>query len=402
MENKGKRGLSDEQKEERRLEKEARFAGRGKYNLKKNQSDTEDQNKSTQSNMDNNGENNEVTGTNQVANTDSINTGEVANTTPVVKTDEVKTTVPDPKVETKTTPTNTTYQPNKSWKPLGGDRMKRDYSTPVIDQNLLNQEIPEINVGPQNVTTQSNVETLNKPITEAVATSGAAKPAGPEPIKPIVENWNQMTPDEQKNAAAQTTDMILGVYDKLHMFGRMYIKKDHDELVEAHNDDKIDMYDTVTENEEDPDKEITIEEFWGDYNNQIEERFIVSQTFKDAVRPPMERLCMKYGLGASDGLFLAYKFGEDAATKLAMLVGFKKTVAKMDQTFEKKHERFKKQVQAEVDRMEAVRTAAEKKMNEKNKTTETTSTKKETPDITQGDKKTDVIITEENKHEKKD
>ncbi len=395
----GKPRLTPEQLEERRLEKEKLFEGRKKYSPRKGKNEQTETNQTTEASMENNGTDNTNQPVDNSANTNesTTNTGENNNagTTNITNTEPIVT-------ETKTdVKANPTYQPAKKWSPLGGDKVQRDYSTPTIDQNLLNTEIPEINIGAgvSGPNTQNNADLLNKPITDTAVATNAAK-TGPEPIKPIVENWNQLSPDEQKNAAAQTTDMVLDVYDKLHFFGRMYIKKDHDDLIEAHNDEKIDMYSVVTENEEDPDKEITVEEFWGDFNNQVEERFIVSQGFKDAVRPPMERLCMKYGLGASDGLFVAYQFGKDAATKIAMLVGFKKQIAKMDEVFEKRHKKFKAEVQAEVDRRMAAQAAKDAKNNPKTTTTTTTVTpKEETTTTPDAETKKDITITEENKNE---
>lgn len=251
------------------------------------------------------------------------------------------------------------FQPNTSWKPFKGDRMKRDYATPKIDPKLLETEIPEQNINiQQNAVTSENVQqVLDKPL-------GEVKPADankPKEIKPVNDDWNSMTPAEQQQAASLGVDMALGVYDKLHLFGRMYIKVDEEEIIEMHEDDKIDMNAATVENDEDPDKEITVKDFWADFNKQVDDKFVVSDSFKAQVRPPMERLFMKYGIGAGDGMYLAFKFGEDAATKVAMLYGFKKTVGKMHEHFMKRHDKFKAAVQAEVERIEAEKARKEEK-----------------------------------------
>jgi len=242
------------------------------------------------------------------------------------------------------TPTPSNYTPNTTWKPFGGDKIERDYSTPTIDEKLLHTPIPEINIGSQNIVKETPTEILNK---APVDNSVPQKPVAPTPV---VSDWNTLTEKEKSDAAAQTTDMILGVYDKLHYFARSAIKVDDEKILEDHAADKINMYEATVECDDDPEKEVTIQDFWKDFNKQVDERFVVSDQFKQAVRPPMERMCMKYGLGASDGLFLAYKFGEDAATKIAMVVGFKKTVNNMTEMFEKRHAKFKAEVDAEVQR----------------------------------------------------
>ena len=339
----GRNKLSDEEKKRRADEKAELMQGRTKYNRATNTNQEPIQNTTNMddqtTNTTNPGQNNTGSDNTTVTTTETTATTDPT-TTPAI-TNEVKQDA-TPKIE-EISP-GAQHQPVKGWKPLGGDKIKRDYSTPKIDPNLANTIIPEINIGDQTPGVTANpAEALNKPITDTNPVTGPPK------IDPINSDWNTLTEDEKKNAAAQTADMILGVYDKLHYFGREIIKVDDEAVIEAHNDDRIDMYSATVENDEDPEKEVTIQEFWQDFNKQVDERFVVSDNFKAAVRPPMERLCMKYGLGASDGLFLAYKFGEDAATKIAMVVGFKKTVNKMNEMFEKSHSKFKAQVEKEVE-----------------------------------------------------
>lgn len=251
------------------------------------------------------------------------------------------------------------FQPNTQWKPFKGDRIKRDYATPEINQELINTDIPEPSINIEQVSVQNAEDILNKtpstglPGSDQAPSNNSQKPAVQQPT-PVNSEWSNMSPQEQLIAAEAAADMMIGVYDKLHYFGREYIKVDEEELIELHNDDKIDMNAAVMENDEDPDKEISIKEFWQDFNKQVDDRFIVTDTFKQKIRPPLVRLCNKHGLGASDMMQVAFYAGEDAATKIAMLVGFKKTVNKMNDHFMKNHAKFKKAVEDEVARrMEA-------------------------------------------------
>lgn len=352
-----RRELTEAEKEERRIAKEEMQATRRPYNKK-----TEPNQNNMEGDKNTNTENQENTnnGTNNTDTNNNTESNQGQNTNPV-------------NTEEKTTNTgsgdNSNFQPQTGWKPFGGNKIERDYSTPKIDQNLLNTPIPEVDITSQTPTTETSTDILKKPITDTnVSGPGTVQPTQkPAEIKPIVSDWNTLSPDEQKNAAAQTTDMVLGVYDKLHYFGRLAIKVDDEEIIEAHNDDLIDMRAPTVENDEDPEKEVSIQDFWKDFNKQVDERFVVSDQFKAAVRPPMERLCMKYGLGASDGIFLAFKFGEDAATKIAMLVGFKKTVNSMKEHFEKQHSKFKAAVDKEVRKQRADEEAAQKQMDALNK-----------------------------------
>lgn len=280
------------------------------------------------------------------------NTGGDNNTPPPVDTNTGGENNPPPIVDTVKTNESEAgnFKANTTWKPFKGNKVQRDYSTPKVDANLEHTVIPEVPIDIQQTNVIAGEKTdalLAKPLTDTAAADPNAKPVIKKP-DPISSEWNQLTDQEQELAAAQAADMGLGIYDKAHYFGRMYIKVDDEEIIEMHNDDKIDMHAPTVENDENPDDEVTIQDFWKDFNKQVDERFIVTDKFKADVRPAMIRMCKKYGIGASDGLFLIYKFGEDALTKIAMLAGFKKTVNKMNEHFMKQHAKFKAAVDAQV------------------------------------------------------
>lgn len=360
MGNRGRNRLTPEEKEARRLEKEQLMSG-----VKRRQ------NKDTLTN-DNMAEENNNTGgdnTNQGAGENQNTGGENNNNQDGGEQNTNQNTGADTNqgAGTNNTSTDNTdisdnakHQPNTQWKPFKGKRIERDYATPKIDVNLETTVIPEvpINVAQNNVTNESAQQILNKPLTDQANDPNV--PKKPEPINP---EWNQLSDSEQTQAAETAADMMIGAYDKLHHFGRMYIKVEEEEIMEMHEDGRIDMNAATVDNDEDPDKEVSILEFWQDFNKQVDERFIVSPTFKANIRPPLVRLCKKHGLGASDGLYVAYLAGEDLATKVAMLVGFKKTVNKMNEHFEKRHAKFKAEVEAEVQRQLELRAAKEKKNN---------------------------------------
>ena len=57
------------------------------------------------------------------------------------------------------------FQPNKLWKPFAGDRIKRSYATPEINPELLNTEIPEVNIntGGNQMSSENADKLLTKP-----------------------------------------------------------------------------------------------------------------------------------------------------------------------------------------------------------------------------------------------
>lgn len=379
--------MNPEEKERRRIEREELQATKRKYNRKSkdNVSDMSEPKNNTSS-TENTGDDNSSSKSNNGNGSSEIKSSDVNNSSQQngesgngASTNTQTNTTTNSTTNTSSTSSQTVEKTGdggaKQWNPMKGKRIHRDYSTPIIDQNLT-QEIPEVNIDSSPNPNPNPGDVLNKPLEDAEKGTGTNTPAPQKPT-PVNSEWNTMSPAEQQTAAELTTEMVLGVYDKLHYFGRLYIKVDEQEIIELHNEDKLDMNDPVMESDDDPDKEITIKEFWEDFNKQVDERFIVTEGFKDAVRPAMIRMCLKYGLGASDGLFLAFKFGEDLATKVAMMVGFKKTVNQMQEHFMKRHAKFKQQVEEEVKRRlakEAANTTTQQNNGTQNQTTTSNST----------------------------
>jgi hypothetical protein len=374
----GRSKLTEDQRAAKQAERELEFGTKPKKNIL----------------MDENTEktNNPVVNTNENnpnPPVDNTNTGGENNPAPPVD-NTIKTDI----VKTENTPADQTkFKANTTWKPFKGNKIERDYSTPKIDSNLENTIIPEVPIDIQKnnvVAGESTDKLLAKPLTDSAATDpNTNKPVIQKP-EPLAENWNQLTEQEQELAAAQAADMGLGIYDKAHYFGRMFIKVDDEEIVEMHNDDKIDMNAPTVENDENPDDEVTIRDFWKDFNKQVDGRFIVTDKFKADVRPAMIRMCKKYGIGASDGMFLIYKFGEDALTKIAMLAGFKKTVRKMNEHFEKQHAKFKAAVDVQVQKELERRGIKSEKKEEKKETPDKNNSDNETKDPNEQKKEPEV------------
>lgn len=312
--------LSQEEKDRRAAEKAEQLATRKKY--KQNTQATEPM------------ETKEATEA-----LENQKTGE--GSTNIAQTEELKAPIEEIKKEVVSeTPKGADYQPDTTFSPMGGNKVNRTYSKPQVNQALANTVIEEPIITTQTLSAEQTKEIL-------VGPSAKTKEA---PILPAAEGFNELSPNEQKLAAEKTTDLILGAYDRLHWLGRKFVSVDMDDLADEHRRGEINMNLEAFENEDDPDRGVTIKEYFEDFNKQVDEEFVVTDSFKAAVRPPLERICMKRGWGASDEMFLAFKFGEDIAIKTGILVGFKKLTNKYMNEFREDHAKIKQRVEVEMKR----------------------------------------------------
>jgi hypothetical protein len=316
--------------------------------------------------------------TNNPQNTDT--SSEPVNTQPVVT--EAATEVVQPTVQANTTvahPTDTTVAKpvntgtKKPFKPFVGAPVARSYSTPPIDQSLLNTEIPEANFGgPSGPPVVNAQELLNKPAQPAANLAEQTREK---------TGYNALPPDQQKQTSATAVDIALSVYEKIHAGARKLIKAKEEPLLEMHRKNEIDLGAIVIP--EGPEQQaVNLYGFVQQVNKDIDQVITVSPDFKEDVRPYLERVFAKYGIGASDEAYLLVKFGDDIATKSFMGYGLMKTVKETVNSFKEHHMGTQAAIQAEAQRIaderEAVKKAAEEKTHKKTPVVEPTNLEEST------------------------
>lgn len=144
----------------------------------------------------------------------------------------------------------------------------------------------------------------------AVPTATAATPAVAPP-----------TPAEVQSQAEQTVSLIIKGYEKLHSLGRWIGKIDPSELTALHAQGKINLEQNLPLGK----KSITVGGFFQEYNAGIDENIVVSEEFKTVIRPPLQRLVVKYNILLDDLMFVGVTVTEDLVTKTSMLLGLKKS-----------------------------------------------------------------------------
>lgn len=288
--------------------------------------------------------------------TNNTTNTEPANTTPNVETTAANQTPAGSNSEPVTAKTTGNY------KAFAGKVINRSYSTPVIDPSLTGVEIPEANYGaPKVESAMSAADELKKNMN-----------ANPNQT-PLHQQMQQQTgfnalPTAEQNAAASlTADLILEGYDLAHIAARNFTKMPKEKLEEMHRENKINigvlMIAPTAENPEGGTLLDVVEQI----NDTVEKTIVVSEEFKTKVRPPLERLCAKYGLGTGDAVYVAGLFIKDAGQKAMVCFGIKKSInqliAHQSKQYIDIYNEAQKMVQLENEKKEAMLRAETAKQN---------------------------------------
>jgi len=143
----------------------------------------------------------------------------------------------------------------------------------------------------------------------------------PEPERPFNQAYSELDGKEKTMGAKMMAEMTLDLYEKgCGLLGKL------PEISEG----KLDRL--IAEGEIDPNLEIPTEggslgvkEFASEYNDSIKDAFSVSDEFKEKVKPPLERVFKKRGIGMTDEQLLMYYFATDFGAKGVQAFMLRKT-----------------------------------------------------------------------------
>lgn len=282
---------------------------------------------------------------NQTQNNGAGGTGDGNNsTTPEIKPAETTT---KPVIDD----TSTAFghlKPQKTFNPFKKNAVERAYSTPVIktEGNVepLRESVFDLKIDEKAIEATAKNAGNVLPVQNGNGTTNQQQQAVATVSETPIVGTNNLSPEEQLIASTQLADMILSGYAKLHEFARYIIKVDEADLQKKSLEDKLPM-DLKVPIDVDEDGRViqtTLMQFTKEFNKDVDKEFILSEDFKSSVRPAMIRLFVKNKWGIKDEYWVAYKFGEDLATKFAMAAGFKSAMNKFYSLVELQHEELKK------------------------------------------------------------
>lgn len=142
-----------------------------------------------------------------------------------------------------------------------------------------------------------------------------------EPQRPFNQTYSELDGKEKTMGAKMMVEMTLDLYEKgCGLLGKL------PEISEG----KLDRL--IAEGEIDPNIEIPTEQgnigvkdFAKEYNDSIKDAFEVSDEFKEKVKPPLERVFKKRGIGMTDEQLLLYYFATDIGAKGVQALMLRKT-----------------------------------------------------------------------------
>jgi hypothetical protein len=142
-----------------------------------------------------------------------------------------------------------------------------------------------------------------------------------EPERVFNEAYSELDGKEKTMGAEMMAEMTLDLYSTgcnfLGKFPQIGEAKLEQLIAEGEIDPNITLQ-TESGN-------VPIREFAQEYNESIKDAFIVTDEFKEKVKPPLIRVFKKRGIGMTDEQLLMYYFGQDIAVKGIQAFTLKKT-----------------------------------------------------------------------------
>tara|TARA_R110002020_G_scaffold474816_1_gene707599 strand:- start:39157 stop:40308 length:1152 start_codon:yes stop_codon:yes gene_type:complete len=225
------------------------------------------------------------------------------------------------------------------YNPFAESVVERDYSTPQIASGEV-EEIEEPQFVPP---TYEDVKREREGGGEEEMGDETGQESG-SPFDNPNPALNDLDTKDKKVACESLVDTCLDAYEQLHKYGQYIIKVDEETLQQKHRDGTLDLTETIPL----PDgKEVSIAEFFQQYNEQGVDALKYDQEFGAKVKPAMLRVFMKRGWGMSDEQYLMYMFGRDIAVKVGIMWQMKKTINSTLESLEEMHLKKKRGQQAE-------------------------------------------------------
>lgn len=133
-----------------------------------------------------------------------------------------------------------------------------------------------------------------------------------EQQKPVNDDLNDLSEKEKKKASLLTANMILDGYSTVWSYANKLVKISDSKIRQLERKGVIDTNTQIPLGND----RIRLIDAVRQFNNLGGNPFIVSEEFKDEVRPILARVLAKKGIGMTDEQYLIYIFGKDIAEKL--------------------------------------------------------------------------------------
>lgn len=126
--------------------------------------------------------------------------------------------------------------------------------------------------------------------------------------------------EEIKTQADLSVNLMLRGYEKLHTLGRSLGKISQSRLADLEMSGKINLETEFLIGS----KKVTARGFFAAHNKGIDETIVVTDDFKDAIRPPLTRTVIKHKWFVSDEMACILLIADDLTSKVSLMIGLQK------------------------------------------------------------------------------
>ncbi len=222
--------------------------------------------------------------------------------------------------------------PSQGFNPLDESINEKSYTTPNITLTDQERTLPL----PEASTTFTPPPNQPPPGAKAGPTPGPR----PQPQEPFNPQLGDLPKKDKHTAAEKAADMCISGYEFLHDIGNKQLLFSDKKLKKMQQNGDIDLSIPIAYEKGEV---ITIGEFIQEYNEQAKDVLVVSQEFKEEVRPVLVRVLEKKGIGATDEQQLGFIVLKDLTVKLVTGVSMYSALRSFTSTIKEHTQAYKSQ-----------------------------------------------------------
>jgi hypothetical protein len=183
-----------------------------------------------------------------------------------------------------------------------------------LDEAVIEKDYtrPNVRINPKDFEGDIPEPSLTPPPMMGSTLNEEEKKKKVEPREPINKEYNQMSNKDKNDASERLVDMCITGYKALNTFVDTRIQFDEKKLNKMAMEGEIDMGMEVPVSQT---ESVTLQEFVREYNDQSKGTISVSQEFETEIRPPLQRIFTKRGVGMTDEQYVGYILLKDIIAK---------------------------------------------------------------------------------------
>jgi hypothetical protein len=183
-----------------------------------------------------------------------------------------------------------------------------------LDEAVIEKDYtrPNVKINPKDFETDIPEPSLTPPPMMGGTLNEEEKKKKVEPREPINKEYKEMSTKDKNDASERLVDMCITGYKALNGFVDTKIQFDERKLNKMALEGEIDLNMEVPVS---PTDSVTLQEFVREYNDQSKGTITVSKEFEEEIRPPLQRIFAKRGIGMTDEQYVGYILLKDIIAK---------------------------------------------------------------------------------------